>query len=107
MPEELLPRFARVPASEFGMGADDGSEDERPEHRVHVDVFHISIHTITNEQYGEFVRTTGHGVRGVRELPLLVTADDEASYRELAAAFLWREGEMPRDRAPHPVALVT
>jgi sulfatase modifying factor 1 len=107
MPEELVPRFARVPAGDFGMGADDGDEDERPAHRVHVDAFHISVHTITNEQYAEFVRATGHRTPGVRDLPLLVTAVQEASYRELASPYVWRGGEMMRERARHPVTLVT
>jgi len=107
MPDELVPRFARVPAGEFGMGADDGGEDERPAHRVHVDAFHISIHPVTNEQYGEFVRATGHRAPGIHDLPLLVTPAQEASFRALAAAYVWRGGEMLRERGRHPVTLVT
>ena len=107
MSEQVVPRFARVPAGEFGMGAEDGDENERPARRVHVDAFHISIHAVTNEQYAEFVRDTEHRAPSLREVPRLVTAAQEASYRELAAPYVWPGGEMPRDRARHPVTLVT
>jgi hypothetical protein len=36
MPDELLPRFARVPAGEFAMGADDAEEDQAPVHIARV-----------------------------------------------------------------------
>src|SRR5688500_7798597 len=107
MPQEVVPRFARVPAGEFGMGADDGDEDERPAHRVHVDAFDISVHAITNEQYAEFVRATGHRAPGVHDVPRLVTPAQEASFRELAAPYVWRGGEIVRDRGRHPVTMVT
>lgn len=106
MPEELLPRFARVPAGEFTMGADDGDEDERPARRVFVDAYYLALHPITNEQYGEFVRQTGHAVPGIRDLPRMVTAMQEPVFRELAAPYVWRGGEMPKERARHPVTLV-
>ena len=44
MPDEVLPQFVRVPPGDFGMGADDGDEDERPAHRVHLDAFYMSVH---------------------------------------------------------------
>jgi formylglycine-generating enzyme len=106
MPEELVPRFARVPAGEFRMGADDGDEDERPAHRVHLDAFHISIHAVTHEQYGEFVRATGHPPPAVRELPRVVTPAHESVFREIAAPYAWRGEDPPRERFRHPVALV-
>lgn len=106
MPEEVVPRFARIPAGAFGMGADDGDEDERPVRDVHVDAFHISAHPITQEQYAEFVRATGHPAPAVRDLPRVVTAADESSFREIAAAYAWRNGEPPPDRGRHPVTLI-
>ena len=54
-----IPRFARVAGGEFTMGADDGDEDERPAHRVHVDPFFVAIHAVTVDQYAEFVREIG------------------------------------------------
>jgi sulfatase modifying factor 1 len=106
MTEELVPRFVRVPAGEFTMGADDGDEDERPAHRVQLDSFCISVHPITNDQYAEFVRGTGHPPPAVYELPRLVGPPAETSFRELASPYVWRGSEMPRERARHPVTLV-
>jgi formylglycine-generating enzyme required for sulfatase activity len=107
MPDELLPRFARVPAGEFMMGADDGADDERPAHAAYVDEFFLSVYSITNQQYAEFVRATGHPAPAVRDLPLMVTAPHELTFRELAAPYVWRGGELPQDRFRHPVTLVT
>ena len=107
MPDELLPRFARVPAGEFSMGADDGDEDTRPAHSAYVDSFALSVHTITNLQYAEFVRDTGHPAPAVRELPAIVTDSHELTFRELSAPYIWRGGGMPYERTRHPVTLVT
>ncbi len=106
MGAELVPTFVRVPASEFSMGADDGDEDERPTHRVHLDDFHISIHAITHEQYARFVKATGHPPPVLRELPRVVTSTHETSFRELALAHAWRGGEPPPDRGNHPVTMI-
>ena len=107
MADELVPRFARVPDGEFSMGAEDGDEDERPPHRVHLDAFRLSIHAITNQQYAEFVRATGHPTPAVRDLPLVVSPATEMAFRELANSHVWHGGEFPPDRARHPVTLVT
>ena len=107
MADDLLPRFAPVPAGEFSMGADDGDEDERPAHPVTLDPFHLSVHPVTNQQYGEFVRATNHLVPAVRDLPLVVTPSHEMTFRELSTAYTWRGGECSPDRARHPVALIT
>jgi formylglycine-generating enzyme len=106
MADELAPRFIRVPAGEFDMGSEDGDEDERPVHPVSVDAVYFSVHTVTHEQYAEFVRATGHPAPGVRELPRVVTAADEASFRELAADYVWRGDVLPVDKANHPVTLI-
>jgi formylglycine-generating enzyme required for sulfatase activity len=89
------------------MGADDGEEDERPARRVQLDAFQISIHTITNDQYFEFVRATDHPPPAVGDLPRIVTPAGEASFREISAAYVWRGGEPPRDQGSHPVTLVS
>jgi formylglycine-generating enzyme len=107
MPEELLPRFAPVPAGEFSMGADDGDEDERPVHRVYVDAFRLSGHAVTNQQYAEFTRAMGHPAPAVRDLPAVVTPAHELTFRELATPYVWRGGGLPLERARHPVTLVT
>ena len=89
------------------MGADDSDEDARPAHTAYVDAFHLAVHPITNQQYAEFVRETGHAAPAVRDLPLVVTPTHELTFRELAAPYVWRGGEPPPDRQRHPVTLVT
>ena len=42
MRDDPIPRFVRVPAGEFSMGSDDGADDERPTHPVHVDAYYSS-----------------------------------------------------------------
>jgi formylglycine-generating enzyme len=107
MREEPIPRFVRIPAREFAMGSDEGADDERPSHLVQVDTFYASAHPITVEQYAEFTRESGHGAPAIRDLPLVVTSTQESSFRELAAPYCWRGGEPPRERARHPVTMVT
>jgi formylglycine-generating enzyme required for sulfatase activity len=107
MREDLLPRFARVAGGEFTMGADDGDEDERPARRVHVDSFFASTHTITVDQYAEFVRESGYAVPALREMPVMVSTTQEAAFRELAAPHAWQAGSPHPDRSRHPVTLVS
>ncbi len=107
MREELLPRFVEIPAGAFAMGAADGEDDERPVRRVVLDRFHIAAHQVTNAQYAEFVRNTGHRAPDVRDLPSFVSPTAEAAFRELASPYIWRGGDLPRDRGLHPVTLVT
>ena len=89
------------------MGSDEGDDDERPARPVQVDAFYASICTVTVEQYSEFVREAAYGVPAVRDLPLVVTPEKESTFRELAAPYVWRGGDPPRERLRHPVTLVT
>jgi formylglycine-generating enzyme len=107
MREELLPRFVEVPAGDFVMGAPDGDDDERPVRRVTLDRYLLSAHPVTNAQYAEFVRNTGHHAPDVRDLPSFVAPTAEAAFRELASPYIWRGGDLPKDRGLHPVTLVT
>lgn len=107
MRDDLLPRFIPIPAGEFTMGADDGDEDERPAHRVWVEAFALASHPVTIEQYAEFVKQAGHPPPQVGAVPLIVSPDQEPSFRELAGHDAWRDGTAPRGRAHHPVTLVT
>jgi formylglycine-generating enzyme required for sulfatase activity len=88
------------------MGADDGEEDERPAHAVFLDGYYVSAHAITNAHYAAFIRDANYPPPAVRELPRVVTPAHEASFRELAAPYIWRHGHHPQERAHHPVALV-
>ena len=107
MSDAVYPQVARIPAGEFTMGADDGEEDERPAHRVYLDEFCIGVYPVTNDQYAAFVRDAKHRLPAVRQLPRIVSPDHEQVFRELAAPYVWRAGDPPRDRGNHPVTLVT
>ncbi|MBN1153688.1 formylglycine-generating enzyme family protein [candidate division KSB1 bacterium] len=53
-----------VEAGEFLMGSDDGYNDEKPIHRVHVDAFYIDRYEVTNAQYCEFLNQKGNQQEG-------------------------------------------
>jgi formylglycine-generating enzyme required for sulfatase activity len=105
--DAVYPQVARIPAGEFTMGADEGDEDERPAHRVFLDEFCIGVYPVTNDQYAAFVRDAKHRLPAVRQLPRIVTGEQEQVFRELAAPYVWRAGDPPRDRGTHPVTLIT
>lgn len=105
--DALYPQVARIPSGEFTMGSEEGEEDERPAHRVHLDEFCISVYPVTNDQYAAFIRDTKHRLPAVRQLPRIVAPDQEQIFRELATPYVWRAGAPPRDRGLHPVVLVT
>jgi sulfatase modifying factor 1 len=107
MTDAIYPQVARIPAGEFTMGADDGEEDERPPHRVYLDEFCIGVYPVTNDQYAAFIRDAKHRLPAVRQLPRIVTPEREQTFRELAAPYVWRAGDPPRDRGAHPVTLVS
>lgn len=91
------------------MGSEDGDEDERPAHPVHVGDFLMSVHPITNLEYSRFVRETTHRAPAIYDLPLVVTAggrERERLFRAAGQPYIWPEGEPPADRQLHPVSLV-
>jgi formylglycine-generating enzyme required for sulfatase activity len=49
-----------IPGGTFRMGSNDHYPEERPVHRVTVDDFWIDRTPVTNRQFKEFVRATGH-----------------------------------------------
>jgi formylglycine-generating enzyme required for sulfatase activity len=49
-----------IPGATFCMGSDKHYPEEAPVHRVSVDAFWIDKHPVTNRQFREFVRATGH-----------------------------------------------
>ena len=54
------PLMRRIPEGWFGMGDDDGRDDERPAHRVWVDAFELAAFQVTNAEYARFLAATGH-----------------------------------------------
>ena len=78
-----------IPAGEFLMGSDRDADplalvSEMPQHGVYLEQFAISRYPITNGQYREFVRASGHG-----------------------APQHWHGGEIPAGLELHPVVFVT
>jgi formylglycine-generating enzyme required for sulfatase activity len=88
------------------MGSADGEEDERPVHRVFVSEFLIGRCPVTNEEYGRFLRATGHAPPSIIGLPLITTGGREKIFRELAAPYVWEGTRVPTGRSSHPIVLV-
>jgi formylglycine-generating enzyme required for sulfatase activity len=49
-----------IPGGTFRMGSDTHYSEEAPAHRVKVNGFHLDMTPVTNRQFAEFVRATGH-----------------------------------------------
>jgi len=101
------PNLARIPAGDFMMGAADAEEDERPVHRVYLSDFLIGRFPVTHDEYARFVRATGYVVPAVRDLPLITSGGRDATFRDLAAPYVWTESRPPAGFGSHPVVLVT
>ena len=44
-----------IPADTFQMGSENGEDNEKPVHTVHVDAFYMDTHEVTNAEYKKFV----------------------------------------------------
>lgn len=60
----LAQEMITIPAGAFSMGRDDGQEDERPAHPVHLPAFQIDRLPVTNAQFAEFLNARGHSNAG-------------------------------------------
>ena len=56
------PEMISIPAGDFLMGSDAGANNERPVHRVFVDVFEIGRFAVTNRLYQYFIEDADHQV---------------------------------------------
>jgi formylglycine-generating enzyme len=56
----VISPWVRVPAGAFLMGSDEGQDDERPVHAVHVDAFKMAAYPVTEAQYAAFLAATSH-----------------------------------------------
>ncbi len=65
--------MVKIDGGEFAMGSNDFYQEEAPVRRVVVDGFWIDPFQVTNDQYAEFVESTGY-VTGAEQVP------DEALY---------------------------
>lgn len=116
-----------IPGGSFSMGTDDPrgypDDGEGPVHTVAVAGFQLGQHTITNEQFNNFVLATGHQttaeVFGNSFVFAGLLPDDFAPTRGVASAPWWREVEGAdwrhpegphsdiNDRSDHPVVHVS
>jgi sulfatase modifying factor 1 len=58
--DENRPEMVLIPGGTFRMGSDKHYSEEAPAHRVAVDAFSIDRTPVTNRQFKEFIRATGH-----------------------------------------------
>jgi sulfatase modifying factor 1 len=109
MATDLLRELVFIPSGPFLMGSEEGADDERPAHQVHLDAFDIAAHPVTHADYSRFVRETAHRSPAIYELPLVVTAggpEREQAFRAAGQPYVWIDGEAPGDLLDHPVTLV-
>ncbi len=52
--------MVQIPAGSFKMGRNDGNENEKPEHDVTVIAFEMDKTEVTNAEYFDFAKETGH-----------------------------------------------
>ncbi len=89
-----------VPAGEFIMGSEDGTDNEKPQRRVYLDAYWMYKHEVTVAQYRRFCTETG------REMPdppkwgweddhpiVNVTWDDAKAYSDWAGVSLPTEAQ--------------
>lgn len=58
----IEPEMMPIPEGWFRMGCETGRDDERPVHRVWVDVFELAAYQVTNAEYQCFLAATGVSV---------------------------------------------
>jgi formylglycine-generating enzyme required for sulfatase activity len=91
-----------IPAGEFLMGSYEGSEFEKPVHRVHLDAYYLDEAPVTNSQFTAFVEATGYQTTAEREANSAVFPDVDAS----SQIRTWRSCATP-ERHAHPVVYVS
>ena len=94
--------FAAIPAGWFQMGSDDGSDDERPVHRVWIDAFEVALYPVTCADYDRFLRVTSH--EPPRDWQVYSTIPDRpvvgVSWLDCQAYCRWLEAEGAPVRLP-------
>jgi len=95
----------KIPAGEFWMGsaADEGSDNEHPQHKVYLDEYYIGKYEVTNEQFEQFVRATGYRTDAEKEGKGYTYEDGKLEER---AGRNWRY-YYSAGREKHPVVLVS
>jgi len=99
--------MAFIPAGEFWMGGEDGSEAEKPAHKVWLDAYYIDAVPVTNAQFAQFIRETGYSTTS-EQLKRLLDADDQVDGEGAPAkcSYSWRDFASA-GREDHPVVCVS
>jgi formylglycine-generating enzyme len=87
----------RIPGGTFRMGSDRHYPEEAPVHRVTIDGFRIDRTPVTNRQFREFIRATGH-------VTFAETPPDPAYYPDALPHMLYA-GSLVFSPPDHPVDL--
>jgi formylglycine-generating enzyme required for sulfatase activity len=69
-----------------------------PKHKVYLDAFYIGVYAVTNRQYTEFIRETGH------RAPDKSKCGGTPIWKN---GRLWKNGRCPDDKLDHPVVCVS
>ena len=88
-----------IPAGEFQMGDSigDGSDDEKPVHRVYVDAFYMDKYEVTNAEYKKFVDANPQWQKG----------RIERRFHNGYYLRLWNGNNYPVGKGDHPVFRVS
>lgn len=102
--------MARLDGGSFPMGSASAHEDEKPVHEVRLRAFRIDRHEVTNRQFAEFVKATGHVTQAERDGYAWGFLEGDTDFAKIAGAD-WRHPDGPatsfRDRLDHPVVCVS
>ncbi len=93
-------QMALIPAGYFAMGSKDGGGAERPRHWVWLDAFYIDRYEVTNRQYEEFVKATGHAGPAFRKDARFNAPDQPVvgvSWDDAAAFCKWTGKRLPTE----------
>jgi len=75
-----------VPAGEFIMGSDEGSDHETPTHRIYLDAYYMDRHEVTVGQYAKFLQATG-----MNPPPMWTTMDKPAHQKRPVVNVDWTD----------------
>ena len=93
--ENMVP----VPGGTYIMGSEGGDSDELPAHEVNIKPFYIDAHEVTNRQFREFLKETGHSKPGFWH-PDLDRPEDPVvgvSWSDAVAYASWENKRLPTE----------
>ena len=75
-----------VPAGEFTMGSNEGSDDEKPVHRVFLDAYSMDMYEVTVGQYAKFLEAMG-----MNPPPMWATMDEPSHQKRPVVNVDWSD----------------